>query len=117
MYFLYLFLFFPVFLLFAIFGAYRLWLLLLYKNSEKVKLPQKEIKEFPFVTIQIPIYNEFNVVERIVESAVKIDYPREKFEIQILDDSTDETKELVDRLVEIKRKEGFNIYVIRRDNR
>lgn len=117
MYFLYLFLFFPVFLLFAIFGAYRLWLLLLYRNSEKVKLPQKEIKEFPFTTIQIPIYNEFNVVERIVESAVKIDYPKEKFEIQILDDSTDETKELVDRLVEIKRKEGFNIYAIRRDNR
>ncbi len=117
MYYLYIFLFVPVFLLFAIFGAYRLWLLILYKKAKNIKIKEEELKEFPYVTIQIPVYNELNVVERIIESATKLDYPKEKLEIQILDDSTDETKEIVEEMVLKKKKEGFNIYSIRREKR
>ncbi len=118
MYYLYIFLFVPVFLLFAIFGAYRLWLLILYKRSKNIKIEEaKELNYFPYVTIQIPIYNELNVAERIIETACNIDYPREKLEIQVLDDSTDETREIVDEMVLRKRAEGFNIYCIRRDKR
>ncbi|MEN3046339.1 MAG: glycosyltransferase [Candidatus Hydrothermales bacterium] len=117
MYFLFVLFFLPVFLTFAIFGAYRFWLFILYRDIGKKNLNQGELKEYPFVTIQIPVYNELNVIERIIESAVKIDYPKNKFEIQILDDSDDETKDLIDKLVEKKRAEGNLIYVVRRESR
>jgi cellulose synthase/poly-beta-1,6-N-acetylglucosamine synthase-like glycosyltransferase len=117
-YYFYLIFFVPVFLLFALFGAYRLWLLILYreKNSIRDINPLKNGKR-PFVTIQIPIYNELNVVERVIESAFNLDYQKELYEIQVLDDSTDETKEIVDKMVKRGVERGFLIYVIRRDNR
>ncbi len=52
-------------------------------------------KDAPFVTIQLPIYNEQYVVERLIDAVAAIEYPRDKFEIQILDDSTDNTTEIV----------------------
>lgn len=71
----------------------------------------------PHVTTQIPLYNEANVVERVIRAAVAMDYPQEKHEIQILDDSTDETRVLVDSLVEELKTAGYDINVVRRDNR
>ncbi|MEN3045072.1 MAG: glycosyltransferase [Candidatus Hydrothermales bacterium] len=117
MYLLFILFLLPVFLAFAIFGAYRFWLFILYKDLEKKNFYLKGLTDYPFVTIQIPVYNELNVVERIIESATRIDYPKDRFEIQILDDSDDETKEVIDKLVEEKRSEGKNIYVLRRANR
>ena len=52
-------------------------------------------EKLPFVTVQLPLYNELYVVERLIDSIVKFDYPKDKFEIHILDDSTDETVEIV----------------------
>ena len=52
-------------------------------------------KTYPFVTIQLPLYNEKYVVERLIDNMVLMDYPRDRFEIHVLDDSTDETQELV----------------------
>jgi cellulose synthase/poly-beta-1,6-N-acetylglucosamine synthase-like glycosyltransferase len=69
------------------------------------------------VTIQLPMYNELYVVERLINAVCKIDYPKDKLEIQVLNDSTDETIELVERLVQQKKAEGFDIQHIRRPNR
>ena len=71
----------------------------------------------PHVTTQIPLYNEANVAERVICAAVAMDYPVEKHEIQILDDSTDETCMLVDSLVEKLKAAGHDISVIRRKDR
>ncbi len=73
--------------------------------------------ELPHVTVQLPVYNEVNVVERLIESAGRIDYPRDRLQIQVLDDSGDSTTELVDRLVEQQRYRGVNMVTVRRPRR
>ena len=73
--------------------------------------------DLPFVTTQLPVYNEFNVAERIIRSTCGIDYPTDKHEIQVLDDSSDETADLIDRMVEELAGEGHDIKVIRREDR
>ena len=74
-------------------------------------------EDLPAVTTQIPVYNELNVIERIIRSASLMEYPPEKHEIQILDDSTDKTSEFIDRLAAELNGEGVNIKVIRRKTR
>jgi len=73
--------------------------------------------DVPFVTIQLPIFNELYVTERLIDNITKFDYPKDKFEIHILDDSTDETLEISKRKVEEYKAKGFNIELIRRDDR
>jgi cellulose synthase/poly-beta-1,6-N-acetylglucosamine synthase-like glycosyltransferase len=72
---------------------------------------------FPMVTIQLPLYNEPDVIERLLSSAASVDYPRSRLEIQVLDDSTDQTMSEVDRVAENLRLDGFNVSVFRRDSR
>lgn len=71
----------------------------------------------PKVTVQLPIYNELYVAERLIAAAAALDYPREMLEIQVLDDSTDETVELVARQVRELSAEGVNIHHVHRKNR
>ena len=73
--------------------------------------------KLPKVTTQLPIYNERHVVERLIKAVVNIDYPKELHEIQLLDDSTDETRDIVADLVSKYRSMGFNIKQIVRTNR
>ncbi len=73
--------------------------------------------DLPWVTTQIPIYNEANVVERAMRAAAAIDYPANRHEVQVLDDSTDETGEIIDRVAALLRRDGHNIQVVRRRNR
>jgi cellulose synthase/poly-beta-1,6-N-acetylglucosamine synthase-like glycosyltransferase len=73
--------------------------------------------DWPFVTIQLPIYNEMYVVERLMEAVAALDYPIDKFEIQMLDDSTDETVEIIRRKMEELQAKGIQIHHIRRPNR
>lgn len=73
--------------------------------------------DYPPVTIQLPVYNEAEVVVRLIESAAAVDYPADRFEIQVVDDSTDETCELVDRTVERLRRSGVAVSVHRRSDR
>jgi cellulose synthase/poly-beta-1,6-N-acetylglucosamine synthase-like glycosyltransferase len=61
------------------------------KNAEK----PKALIDFPIVTIQLPVFNEKYVVDRLIKTVVQMDYPKDKLEIQILDDSTDETSEII----------------------
>jgi cellulose synthase/poly-beta-1,6-N-acetylglucosamine synthase-like glycosyltransferase len=79
--------------------------------------PKAYFRSFPKVTIQLPIYNEQYVVERIISCACEIDYPKELMEIQVLDDSTDQTMDIASNTVEKFRSLGFNIHYIRRDSR
>src|SRR5690606_4103030 len=73
--------------------------------------------EVPFVTIQLPVYNEMYVMERLLDNISKIDYPREKLEIQVLDDSTDETVESTRKHVEALASTGLDIKHITRTDR
>ena len=69
------------------------------------------------VTIQLPLYNEMYVAERLINSVCEIDYPKDKLEIQVLDDSTDETTRIVGEVVAQKKLQGFDIHHIRRGSR
>jgi cellulose synthase/poly-beta-1,6-N-acetylglucosamine synthase-like glycosyltransferase len=69
------------------------------------------------VTIQLPLFNESNIVARLLEAVTSQDYPRDRYEIQVLDDSTDETTELAQRLVDEYAKKGWNICLIHREDR
>ena len=73
--------------------------------------------EWPRVTIQLPIYNERYVAERLLEAAAAVDYPRDRLEIQVLDDSSDETRTLVERKVIELRGRGLDVALVRRADR
>ncbi len=74
-------------------------------------------ERWPRVTMQLPIFNERYVAERLVEAVCALDYPRDRLEIQVLDDSTDDTRDLVARLVAKKRAEGFDVHHLHRTDR
>lgn len=100
------------------FGIHGLVLLYYYRKTSK--MPQKEEflpDELPLVTIQLPMYNEFYVVERLIHSICDIDYPKDKMEIQVLDDSTDESIEVTKKIIQEYIDKGFDIKYIHRDNR
>ncbi len=104
----------------AIFGLHRYYLVYLYyrtRNREPKAPLFSELPEIPHVTVQLPIYNERYVVRRLIEAVCRFDYPRDKFEIQVLDDSIDETVSIVAREVESYRRQGYCIEHLRRENR
>lgn len=74
-------------------------------------------KELPKITVQLPIFNELNVVERLLDAIAKLEYPQEKLEIQVLDDSSDETQLVCKAKVDVLRRQQFNIDYLHRDNR
>ncbi|MEM2723272.1 MAG: glycosyltransferase, partial [Candidatus Nitrosocaldus sp.] len=71
----------------------------------------------PYVTIQLPIYNEKYVAERLIKAVCRMDYPKDRMQIQVLDDSTDETREICSELVEYYKARGYRIEHIWRSNR
>ena len=73
--------------------------------------------DWPFVTVKLPVFNELYVVERLINSITAFDYPKNKFEIQILDDSTDETTELIETKVREYKAKGFDISHVKRHER
>lgn len=74
-------------------------------------------QEYPFVTVQLPLYNEMYVAERLIDCIAQFDYPRDRFEIHVLDDSTDETRDIVRRKVEAYQAQGLQIEQIIRPDR
>jgi cellulose synthase/poly-beta-1,6-N-acetylglucosamine synthase-like glycosyltransferase len=103
----------PYFLVLVVLAAYGLHRYVLVYNYFKYRHhspgPAPEIYEWPKVTIQLPIFNERYVIERLVESVAQFDYPRDKMEIQVLDDSNDETQEVALACVERYRGLGLPI--------
>lgn len=101
-----------------VFGCHG-FIMIFYHRKYKEQTPVPKQDTFPeeMVTIQLPLFNELYVVERLIDSVCEIDYPKDKLEIQVLDDSTDETVEIVARAVARKAAEGFDIKHVRRANR
>ncbi len=102
----------------ALFGLHRLHLVLLYfRNRHRQPEPPEVPGEWPVVTVQLPLYNEMYVAQRLIDAVCRFDYPRDRLEIQVLDDSTDETSELVAASVADYRKRGFDIHHVHRKDR
>jgi cellulose synthase/poly-beta-1,6-N-acetylglucosamine synthase-like glycosyltransferase len=110
--------YFLVLMILAMYGLHRYWLVYhFYKYRKNVPGPAPEVKEWPRVTVQLPIFNERYVIERLVEAVSKFDYPPELLDVQVLDDSTDETQEIARACVERFQALGMPIYYIHRTNR
>jgi cellulose synthase/poly-beta-1,6-N-acetylglucosamine synthase-like glycosyltransferase len=111
----------PYFIVLAVLAAYgihRYWLVYCYsKHRANVPAKPPEPAEWPKVTIQLPIFNERYVVERLVEAISRLEYPSSLLEIQVLDDSTDETQEVARACVERYRALGLQIHYLHRTNR
>lgn len=112
----------PYFALLAILSVYGLHrfdiLRRYYRNKHKLNQPPAaEFAKLPRVTIQLPLYNEQFVVEQLIEAVSKIDYPHELLQVQVLDDSTDETTSVCARVVSRYQAEGFPIELRHRANR
>ena len=111
--------YFIVLILLASYGAHRYVLVYLYYRNKKnhTTEPQARFDDLPRVTVQLPIFNEQYVVDRLLDSICKLDYPREKLDIQLLDDSTDETVEVARGLVERYAAMGYPVTYHHRTNR
>jgi len=94
-------------------------LLYYYKKKERPELFDfdKNKKTLPYVTIQLPIFNELYVTDRLIDSITKIDYPKDRLQIQVLDDSTDETMEISKKKVAEYQVKGFDIEWMHRVDR
>ena len=110
--------YFLVLVILAAYGMHRYYLVYGYfKNRRNVPGPPPAVTEWPKVTIQLPIYNERYVIERLVDAVARFDYPRELLDIQVLDDSTDETQEVARACVERYQALGLPIHYLHRDDR
>jgi cellulose synthase/poly-beta-1,6-N-acetylglucosamine synthase-like glycosyltransferase len=110
--------YFTVLLILSFYGLHRYEMIRGYfKNRAKLAGPIGVFQQLPRVTIQLPIFNERFVVERLLEETTKIDYPRELLQFQVLDDSTDDTHPFTERLCAEYRAAGVPIEYIHRTNR
>lgn len=100
------------------YGFHRLVIVYLYwKHRKHTPVPAAQFEELPMVTVQLPMFNEMFVVDRLLESVAALDYPKDRMEIQILDDSTDETTELCYKKAEELRGRGFDCVCLHRTDR
>ena len=111
--------YFAVMIVLALYGIHRYTMCYLYFKYKKNYRPDppNHFEELPRVTIQLPIFNEQFVIDRLIEAVCAMDYPREKLEIQVLDDSTDETQAVASAIVERYAALGHPIVYIHRTNR
>jgi cellulose synthase/poly-beta-1,6-N-acetylglucosamine synthase-like glycosyltransferase len=110
--------YFIVLFVLAIYGLHRYWLVYDYfVYSKNVPPEPPAIAQWPCVTIQLPIFNERYVIERLVDAISRFDYPRELLDIQVLDDSTDETQQVAGDCVDRYAAQGLPITYIHRANR
>src|SRR5437588_7890223 len=110
--------YFLVLLILSIYGSHRyVMAYLYYKYKGNLPAPVGKFETLPRVTIQLPVFNEMYVVERLIDAVARIRYPRERLEVQVLDDSTDETQGIARAKVQRLRHAGVDITYIHRDNR
>jgi cellulose synthase/poly-beta-1,6-N-acetylglucosamine synthase-like glycosyltransferase len=101
-----------------IFGSHGFVMIYYYlKNKSKRPVQASDMNSYPVVTVQLPVFNEMYVVERLIDASCSMVYPKDKLEIQVLDDSTDDTVDVVAELVEKYRRQGFDIKQVHRTNR
>ncbi|MFC1852023.1 cellulose synthase family protein [candidate division CSSED10-310 bacterium] len=110
--------YFSILVLLSLYGIHRYFIVYLfykyYKNKRRIKAEAVEIEHFPTVTVQLPIYNEKYVVTRLIEAVGQLEYPRDRLNIQVLDDSTDQTQEISLAAVHRLKEEGFSIQFMHR---
>ena len=100
------------------YGLHRCCVIALFlKHRKHSARPASRFSELPSITIQLPLYNEASVAARLIEAVGRIDYPREKLTVQVLDDSTDETTEILAEAVGKLRHHGVAVSHIRRVSR
>src|ERR1700704_2437084 len=110
--------YFFVLVILAIYGWHRYYLVYLYmRNKDRQPKPGPALLPLPIVTIQLPLYNEMYVADRLIESVCRIEYPRELLEIQVLDDSVDETRSIAELAVRRFAEEGIDIKYFHRADR
>ena len=110
--------YFFVLIILAFYGWHRYYIVYLYmKNRDKQAKPGPQLSPLPVVTLQLPLYNEMYVADRLVESVCGLDYPRELLEIQVLDDSTDETRGIAEAAVRRFASQGVDIKYYHRADR
>jgi len=102
----------------AVYGFHRAQLVFLYwKHKKRALKPVKQFETLPLVTVQLPMFNELYVADRLIESITTLEYPKDKLEIQVLDDSTDETVEIAKAKVEELIERGFDAVYRHRTDR
>src|SRR5205085_2618603 len=107
-----------VLVILAVYGWHRYYLVYLYmKTKGRHPVPAGSFDVLPPVTVQLPIYNEMYVADRLIDAVCRLDYPRELLEIQVLDDSTDETREIAELAVRRHAAQGIDIKYIHREDR
>src|SRR3954469_10400471 len=100
------------------YGVHRYFIIYLFlKNRKHEPRPLRHFEQLPKVTVQLPIFNEIYVVQRLLRSVSELDYPRELLQIQVLDDSTDETRDLTAACTNELRTRGFDVQLIHRADR
>ncbi|MEO9474994.1 MAG: cellulose synthase family protein [Cyclobacteriaceae bacterium] len=105
-------------LIICIFSIEQFNLAMLYRKNQKRQLAEtKPLSTYPHVTIQLPVFNERYVVERLIDKVCQLNYPKDKLEIQVLDDSTDETTDLCRTVTNKWRQKGINISLVLREER
>src|SRR6195256_3065092 len=110
--------YFFVLIILAIYGWHRYYLVYLYmKNRDKGPRATAALDPTPVVTIQLPLYNEMYVADRLIEAVCAIEYPRDRLEIQVLDDSTDVTRSIAELSVQRLAAQGIDIKYIHRGDR
>src|SRR5437016_8361640 len=110
--------YFFVVIILAVYGWHRYYLVYVYmKNRGKEPKAESPLDPLPAVTIQLPLYNEMYVADRLIEAVCAIEYPRELLEIQVLDDSTDETCSVAELAVRRVAAQGVDIKYLHRTNR
>ena len=101
----------------SLYGFNAIALSILYLFHRKDRIVLEPLAEFPDVTVQLPVYNERYVIERLIDAVAAFDWPRDRLHIQVLDDSTDETTGLARARAECYRARGVDVTVIHRTDR
>lgn len=102
----------------SIYGVHRYVIVYLFlKHKNRKPEPKSTFEELPRITVQLPIFNERYVVERLLKSVSELDYPKDKLQIQVLDDSTDDTTDLTAQLTKVLRTQGFDVERLHRIDR
>ncbi len=102
--------------IYSLLGILTLWLYWRHKDEDYLT-PLVAMDDLPLVTVQLPVYNERFVVARLIRSAVQLDYPRDRLQIQVIDDSSDDTSAIAAELVERFQENGTHIELVHRNNR
>jgi cellulose synthase/poly-beta-1,6-N-acetylglucosamine synthase-like glycosyltransferase len=104
--------------LIGVYGLHRYWLVYLYGRHRSVRpRPGRRYEQLPRVTVQVPMFNEGAVVHRIIDAACAIDYPADRLQVQVVDDSTDHSADLAQKRVDYWAQRGVDIQYLHREDR